>query len=165
MSYNKQLQILIEEYRRDVGDGALQIPEIAAWMIREGKWKPSMQEAMALLSRDLSDAMRTQYATDPDGRRVRRKHAVRMKDTSADGSKKQLVFWYDIDLAPPDFMQRSVQQRREGIADDCWQLKQDVDSYNKFYNKAKSIQLLLDFTEDMEEREQSEDYQPPDDNV
>jgi hypothetical protein len=97
--------------------------------------------------------MRTQYTTDAAGRRVRRKHAVRLKDTRPDGSKQQLVLWVDIELASPQFMQQSIQQRRQAIADDCWQLKQDLDSYNQYHNPAEPLQVLLDFTEDIEERE------------
>jgi hypothetical protein len=153
MSYHQQLQAYIEEYRRKVNGGPLQVADIAAWLIRDGRWAPSPQAAIGLLARDLSEAMRTQYATDAAGRRVRRKHAVRLKDTGPDGAKRQLVLWADIELASPQFMQQSIQQRRESIADDCWQLKQDLDSYNEFHNPAEPLQVLLDFTEDVEERE------------
>jgi hypothetical protein len=153
MSYHQQLQAYIEEYRRKVNGGPVQVADIAAWLIREGRWAPSPQAALGLLARDLSEAMRTQYATDPAGRRVRRKHAVRLNDAGPDGGKRQLVLWADIELASPQFMQQSVQQRRESIADDCWQLKQDVDSYNQFHNPAEPLQVPLDFTEDVEERE------------
>ena len=71
-----------------------------------------------------------------------------------------MTFWWDIDLAPPHFMRDSFQQRRLSIADDCWQLKQDLDSYNKFYNKATLLQAEFDFREDMADREAS-GYQPP----
>ena len=153
MSYHQQLQAYIEEYRRKVHDGPVQVADIAAWLIRDGRWAPSPQAALGLLARDLSEAMRTQYATDPAGRWVRRKHAVRLKDTDSDGAKRQLVLWADIELADPQFMQQSIQQRRDSIADDCWQLKQDLDSYNQFHNPAEPLQVLLDFTEDVEERE------------
>ena len=153
MSYHQQLQAYIEEYRRRVCAGPVQVADIAAWLIGEGRWAPSPQAALGLLARDLSEALRTQYTTDAAGRRVRRKHALRLKDTGPDGRKQQLVLWADIELASPQFMQQSIQQRRESIADDCWQLKQDLDSYNQYYNPAEPLQVLLDFTEDVEERE------------
>jgi hypothetical protein len=153
MSYHQQLQAYIEEYRRKVNHGPVQVADIAAWLIRDGRWAPSPQAALGLLARDLSEAMRTQYATDPAGRRVRRKHALRLNDAGPDGAKRQLVLWVDIELADPQFMQQSIQQRQESIADDCWQLKQDLDSYNQFHNPAEPLQVLLDFTEDVEERE------------
>jgi hypothetical protein len=155
MSQNKVLQDLVEEYRQEVGDGPLSLQAIAAWIYQNNRFRPTKEETLRLLVRHLSDAMRTQYKTDPEGRRVRRKHAVRYKETDADGTKRQLVLWYDIDIAPPHFMFESLQQRRGGIANDCWQLKQDLDSYNNYYNKGEPIQILLDFREDMEDREAS----------
>jgi hypothetical protein len=50
-------------------------------------------------------------------------------------------------------MERSFQQRRQGIVGDCRQLKSDVDSYNHNHNTGEDIQLVLDFTADMEEYE------------
>jgi hypothetical protein len=161
MSYHQQLQAYIEEYRRRVNDGPLQVADVAAWLIREGRWAPSPQAALGLLARDLSEALRTQYTTDAAGRRVRRKHAVRLKDTLPDGSKAQLVLWVDIEGASPQFMAQSIQQRREAIADDCWQLKQDLDSYNQYHNPAEPLQVLLDFSEDVEEREAARASSPP----
>jgi hypothetical protein len=55
-------------------------------------------------------------------------------------------------------MLASLQQRRMGIADDCWQLKQDLDSYNDNWNPGDRIQIWFDFMEDMEERELSAHY-------
>ncbi|HEY8901166.1 MAG TPA: hypothetical protein VIM61_12210 [Chthoniobacterales bacterium] len=153
MSYNKRILEMIEAYRREVADGALNPREIAAYLIRAGKWEPSLKEAMSILSEDISDAMRTQYAIDSKGRRVRRKHSVRHVSKDANGNSKQMVLWYDIEIAPPQFMFESFQQRRGSIADDCWQLKQDVDSYNENYNKAAPIQIMLDFTDDMADRQ------------
>jgi len=40
---------------------------------------------------------------------------------------------------------------------DCRQLKQDVDSFNENYNSSVSIQMVFDFTEDLEELEQQAD--------
>jgi hypothetical protein len=50
-------------------------------------------------------------------------------------------------------MQVAFQQRRQQIVGDCRQLKADVDSYNENYNSGQAIQMVLDFTEDIEELE------------
>jgi hypothetical protein len=83
-----------------------------------------------------------------------------------DGTPTQTTFWYDKDIAPPQFMLESFQQRRGGAADICWQLKQDLDSYNKFHNKGTPLQISFDFRDDMEERELSarDPGLPPDTN-
>jgi hypothetical protein len=52
-------------------------------------------------------------------------------------------------------MLESFQQRRAGAADICWQIKQDLDSYNKFQNKGAPLQISFDFRDDNEERELS----------
>ena len=153
MSYNKRIQQYIAEYQRDVKQGAMKAREIAEWLYFQKRLSPSTEETIDLLTSEVSDAMRTETTTDSDGRRVRRKHAVRYKETNPDGSKTHFTFWYDMEFAPPGFMQESFQQRRLAIRDDCWQLKQDVDSYNKFYNKAASIQIMLDFRDDMLDKE------------
>jgi hypothetical protein len=164
MSYNKEIQSFIEEYRRDVKDGPLASRQIAAWLLREKKWAPTTDEAIDILTRHVSYAMRTQFTIDPDGRRVRRKHAVRYSERRPNGTYTQTTFWYDKDIAPPQFMLESFQQRRAGAADVCWQIKQDLDSYNKFDNKGAPLQISFDFRDDMEERELSaRDPNPPSD--
>ena len=156
MSYNKQLQIQIDEFGKDK-DGPLNPYEIADWLIRKG-WKPPLKDELASLAGDITKAMRTQTVIDPRGRKVRKKHVVGYKETLANGEKIQLWLWYDVDIAPPPFMFESFQQRRGRIADACWQLKQDSDSYNEFHNKSIPIQVYLDFREDMEERSMSKNY-------
>jgi hypothetical protein len=42
---------------------------------------------------------------------------------------------------------------RQLIVSDCWQLKMEIDSYNENYNKAKPIQSVFDFIDDLAELE------------
>jgi len=164
MSYNKQLQGQIDEFRRSVKDGALNPYEIADWLIKRG-WKAPQRDELSRMAGDITQAMRTQTTIDASGRKVRRKHVVRYKETKANGEKIQLFLWYDMEIAPPPFMFDSFQQRRGHIVDACWQLKQDSDSYNEFYNKSVPIQVLMDFREDMEERAMSKNYPTSEDDL
>jgi hypothetical protein len=51
-------------------------------------------------------------------------------------------------------MERAFGQRREQIIGDCAQLKTDVDVYNDLNRgKRPEFQLILDFTDDVEERQ------------
>jgi hypothetical protein len=151
MSFENQLLKLIDEYR-DINSGEKTAREIAAWLLTEKKLAPTKQEAIDILTRHVSRAMRGQHFTDPDGRKVRQKHAVRRKIQNYDGSQTMLTFWQDIDLATPQFMYESFQQRRGTLADGAWQLDQDNACYNKFYNKGAPLQIMLDFRDDVEER-------------
>ena len=151
MSFEKQLLKFIDEYR-EINDGEMMPREIAGWLLQEKKCKPTKQEEIDILTRHVSRAMRGQFTIDPDGRKVRQKHAVRRQIENTDGSFTQQTFWHDIDLASPQFMYESFQQRRGSLADGAWQLDQDVTSYNKFHNKGAPLQIMLDFRDDVEER-------------
>jgi hypothetical protein len=151
MSFEKQLLKFIDEYKQ-INTGEKTAREIAAWLLAENKCKPTQQEEIDILTRHVSRAMRAQFTIDPDGRKVRQKHAVRRKIQDSDGSFKQQTFWQDMDLASPQFMFESFQQRRGTLADGAWQLDQDLASYNKFYNKGVPLQIMLDFRDDVEER-------------
>jgi hypothetical protein len=50
-------------------------------------------------------------------------------------------------------MEHAFQQRRRAIVGDCKQLKNDADSYNENFNSGAAIQIIFDFTEDLEEAE------------
>jgi hypothetical protein len=80
------------------------------------------------------------------GRRYRTKHAVRITRGGV-----QYSLWADIDAAPRSHMERAFAQRRQQIVGDCFQLRTDVDVYNDNHPDALPLQLVLDFTRDVEE--------------
>jgi hypothetical protein len=64
---------------------------------------------------------------------------------------KTIPLWADIRTASRRHMQISFQGRRQQIVGDCKQLKTDVDSYNQNANDGAPIQMIFDFTLDIEE--------------
>ena len=78
---------------------------------------------------------------------------VDLASGSTRGSKggRQTSFWADVDTAPRAHMQKAFTQRRQQIVGDCHQLRLDVDHYNDLRPDEEPIQLILDFTEDVEE--------------
>jgi hypothetical protein len=48
-------------------------------------------------------------------------------------------------------MERAFAQRRQQVVGDCHQLRIDVDVYNDRHPEDTPIQLVLDFTRDIEE--------------
>jgi len=154
-SNREALQELVEQYRREEHVDSVNLEHAAAWMIRNKHWQPREKKQIDILKEELRAALREEYITDPQGRRVRRKHAQRTYAIE-DGKRKQLVLWHDIEMATRPQMQACSQQRRQGIVMDCKQLKQDVDSYNENYNNSIPIKLLWDFTEDLADLEFSE---------
>lgn len=152
MSYNEKLQTYWRQYREAGNDGPATAKDIAAWVVDQGLWKPRAADMLKVLAEDLSKAFREEYRTDAKGRRYRAKHPIR---TTKNGA--QLFLWDDMATASRDHMERAFGWRRQQIVGDCHQLKIDVDVYNDQNGTAESIQLVLDFTNDVAELEMDGD--------
>lgn len=114
--------------------------------LRKDYWTPKPTDVVKQCAEELSRAFREEYHTDRLGRRVRSKHAVRDQRNG-----EQLVLWADMESASRRHMEMAFQQRRRQVVGDCLQLKIDVDSYNDSRPDEKPIQLILDFTDDVNE--------------
>ena len=155
---SEKLQEITKKYRDAGEDWPASSKMIAAWAIRQKLWEAPRRNLIDLAARDFASALREEYFTDPQGRRVRKKHAVRNIRELPDGTHEQMVFWVDIDDATPDQMQTAFQQRRMQVLGDCRHLKTDVDSYNDNNKHGAEIQMIFDFSEDLAELEQPVKY-------
>ncbi len=148
MSYGDQLRRIVEDYQRAGEPWPATAREIAAWAVRQGLWRPQPGDLMTQCAHEIAGALREEYITDAQGRRVRAKHAATLKRNG-----KQATLWADIRSAPRAHMEVAFQQRRNLILGDCKQLKADADSYNDNMTPDNPIQTSFDFTEDLEEWE------------
>lgn len=151
-SKKEALQELVEKYREENNVVSVNLEEAAAWLLRNKHWEPQRKKQIDILKEELRIALREEYFCDPQGRRVRKKHAQQITITE-EGNHKQLVLWHDIATATRPQMQACSQQRRQGIVMDCKQLKTDLDSYNENFNNSVPIKLLWDFTDDLADLE------------
>ena len=151
MTKKRQLQRLVEEYRKAGQPWPATREMIAAWAVKEKRYDLTAPSLTRLVAKELAQAMSEEYFTDEQGRRVRAKHPFRVRK---DG--KQMVLWDDIRTAPRKNMKRAFHMRRKRIASECKQVKTDVDSYNDAHPEEKPIQMPLDFTFDVEELELAE---------
>ena len=147
MTYNEQLLRLVNKYIESGGTWPATTRELATWALRNKLWAPQKSEVLNIFAEQLARAMREEYILDPQGRKVRAKHAARIK---------QAVLWDDIRTASREHMQIAFQQRRQQIVGDCHQLKLDLDSYNENENDDLPIQMVFDFTIDLIELEMEE---------
>jgi hypothetical protein len=148
-AYSNQIKKYIDRYKNEINSGPAVDPhELAAWAYRNGLHKPSTKTIIDLIAKDISQIFREEYRIDKQGRRYRANHAIRKKQDN-----KTLSLWADIDdpNAPHQHFQKSFAQRRSQIIGDCFQLKTDVDVYNDARKPSEPIQLILDFTLDVEE--------------
>jgi hypothetical protein len=148
-AYSNQIKTYLERYKKEVGgDGLIDAHTIAEWAYKNGLHKPNTKTIIDAIAADISQAFREEYRTNNKGQRYRAKHAVRSKSGA-----KTLSLWADIDddQAPREHFVRSFAQRRQQIVGDCYQLKTDVDVYNGKDRTQEPIQIILDFTYDVEE--------------
>jgi hypothetical protein len=148
MTYHEQLQEMVNDYRKSEEPWPTTARMVASWALRTGRWKPQPASLLNQCADQISRAMRDEYITDPQGRRVRAKHAATLTEEG-----EQQTMWDDIRTAPHHHMELAFQQRRRGIVSDGHQLKKDVDSYNQNNTNGGAFQLSLDFTYDVQELE------------
>jgi hypothetical protein len=152
MTYVKQMQRIVDEYRLAGLPWPTSAKSIADWAITTGRWELPESAIRRRCADDIAAAMREEYMTDRKGRRVRLLHPAPI---STEGQMEMV--WDDIRTASRDHMQMSFQHRRRGIVGDCRQLKVDVDSYNDSHVEDEPIQVVFDFTMDLAELEAAED--------
>ena len=155
-SFAEQLQRIVRNYREDGQRWPASSRAVAAWAISQNLWQPQRETLINQCAEQISRALREEYITDPQGRRVRTKHSARVEE---DG--EQLVLWDDIRTASRNHMRIAFQQRRQQIVGDCHQLKMDADSFNENQYPSRPLQISFDFTRDLEELLQPKDYAEP----
>jgi hypothetical protein len=145
-NYTAQMQKIWRDYEKAGMPMPPTAKQVAIWAINEGKWQSRPADIVSQCAEDLRRAAREEYRTDDRGRRYRAKHSMRVMEGGA-----QINIWADIDTAPRKYMEKAFAQRRQQIVGDCHQLRLDVDHYNGTHESDDPIQLILDFTDDVEE--------------
>jgi hypothetical protein len=142
------MQRLWARYERENNNAPTSARDVVEWAIKERLLGAPIIDPLDVLAGQMARALREEYDTDAQGRRYRKNHAVRiMKDGV------QLTLWGSMEHAPRLHMAKAFSQRREQVIGDLVQLKVDVEVYNGKNPNEKPIQLILDFTDDVAERE------------
>jgi len=129
--------------------------QAAEWAVADGLLEKPDVDPIDILADRISNAVRSETGTDSVGRRYRVNHAVRVRRSGV-----QHTFWGVMGFAPIDHMHKSYAWRRNQVIDDLFQLKTDVDVFNDMLNdKHQQFQLVLNFTDDIAEREEIERMQ------
>ncbi|SIN69418.1 hypothetical protein SAMN05444166_0174 [Singulisphaera sp. GP187] len=157
-NYAKDLERFIEVYILATGDQAWTTFKIADWLIKTGQWEDRQINSIRYLSRQLSAAARQATITDENGNRIRRYHAYRL-------GPQQPMLWSEMESIHPEQMSESKTMRRNKLAAGNVQLWLDLDYYNKHHNPGEPILFDPDYSNDIAERTQSDDYDdtPPED--
>ena len=144
---NELLQRAWRLFERDNGHLPASAREASIWAVNKGLIPLPDVDPYDALADEMARALREEFATDSKGRRYRVNHAVRITRRGV-----QYTMWAILGEAPREHMQRAFIQRREQVVGDLVQLTTDVEVYNDMNKGAEPIQLVLDFTHDVEER-------------
>jgi hypothetical protein len=145
----EKLQSVWHKYDAERSHKPTSAREAVEWAVKEGLLQLPEVDPYDVLAGQMSQALREEYAEDAQGRRYRVNHAVRITKAGV-----QYTFWGVLGFASHEHMEKAFTQRREQIVGDNTQLKTDVDVYNDLNRgKRPQIQLVLDYTEDVAERE------------
>ena len=146
---NERYQKLFPLYRQEKKTTTLDMNEVAKWMLERGVEPPRPKSPVDLLAEQLSVAAREEHRRDPKtGWDYRANHAYKIP--AKDG--KQLTLWVELESATRKQMHMSLTNRRDQMIGDGTQLKIDETIWNNKNPEEESINMVLDFTEDVAER-------------
>lgn len=148
MSLIEQNQKIVAKYRQAGQKWPATAIEIAQWALDKRLWEIHPSRVLRQCADQVAEAMRQEYITDPQGRKVRVKHVAPYNEKGQMSLK-----WDDMRSASHGHMEMAFAYKRQLIVSDCWQLKLEIDSYNENYNNGRPIQGVFNFTDDMSELE------------
>src|ERR1700723_3592056 len=152
----ERLQQVWHKYETERKHKPTSAREAVNWAISEGLLELPEVDPYDILAGQMSQALRDEYKTDSQGRRFRINHAVRVTKSGV-----QYTFWGVMGFASHEHMEKAFAQRREQIIGDNLQLKTDVDVYNDLNRgKRPAIQIVMDYTEDVAERQELQKMKP-----
>lgn len=152
-SMNERLLKAWHKYEARKDHKPVTLRQAAVWAVSDGLLElPPEVDRYDILADRMADAIRAETRTDSQGRRYRVNHAVRVTRGGI-----QYTFWGTMGFAPHSHMEKSFSQRRRQIVDDNYHLKTDVDVYNDLVQgEHPPIPLVLDYSDDVAEREEME---------
>ena len=128
----REIEYLLDRYKAahpQEDGGPIEPHVIAPWAIKRGLWKRHAITPEDILRKEIAGFLKNEYIHDPQGRDVRKHHAMPVEVKTPDGVKRHWRY-YDIYHAPEKHMLGSLQIRRRGMVADAVQLDLDWASYN-----------------------------------
>lgn len=147
ISKHKEMQLLVHQYRDEVGKTDVDLHEVATWAVDRKYLKlPRPLTPEEMLAKEFAKALREETKVDPKSHRPYRVNHARSEMQGG----KQVTLWGDIDKLTRDPMLKCFVQRRQQMVGDAVQLSDDIDHWNRVNPKVQPIQLPFDFGPDIE---------------
>lgn len=153
LTKKQQMQRIIQWYREETGNDAIDMHEVAKFAVKKGWQLPKPKDPLAHLAEQFSDAAREETRIDEKTGRPYRANLAVVNHTASG----QYTLWGDIDTAPRKFARKAFVQRREHMVGEAVQLTLDVNHWNSINSHEEPIFMPMDFTDDVDERLNSPD--------
>jgi hypothetical protein len=150
-NFQDQLLQIVEDYRADGCEWPATREQIAEWAVANERYQLTRGMATRQCAEKIGRAMGLEHVKDRKGRSVRKYYAARIPENG------QLVMKWDDWNAKRSFMEVTAANRRNQILGQCWQLKNDMDSYSERKCPDRPIQTDFNFNVDLEELSQLKD--------
>jgi hypothetical protein len=152
--YNEQVLRLWDEWMEATGQDSGDPSDFIDWALKQGKLGPKPQDLRQALRKPVTQALRQAKGYDEEGGfTYRTKQCVTLFNANGVGSKH----YFDIDHGgTPTKRQRSVRERREGVAHDIYRAVCDVERMNKNFPDDPQLSFYLSFEDDVAEHRAAE---------
>lgn len=151
MSKHEEMQRVTRYYKDQTGIIDVDMKEVGRWAVAKGLLKlPTPRDPYDILKERLSEAARIETRYDnKTGHPYRANHAYVVVQGGV-----QHTLWADIDepTTTRKKMHMSAVMRRNQIVSDGVQLTLDLDHWNGIHPGEEPIKMIMDITEDIEER-------------
>lgn len=138
-SLKEQLLDFVYQFQMETGSEAIDIEEVAAWLVANGAYSRPPKSMIQRAKEDIARALKNARHQDPQGRIVRTMHPVPLQ---VKGEQPQIDFiWVDSRTAEPIKMRAALSFKRQMILADVKRHKDDTDSYND--NNIHNAQISL----------------------
>jgi len=150
-TFNEQLLKIVEDYRASGAPWPATKVQMAEWAVANDRYQLTRGMAVGQCAEKIARAMGLEHVKDKKGRSVRKYYAAAIRENG------QLVMkWDDLNAERP-FMEVAAANRRNQVLGQCWQIKNDIDSYNERRCPDRPIQMDFNFNVDLEELAQLND--------
>jgi hypothetical protein len=156
-SYYERLNEIMDEWAVKSGSPAIDVDQASDYALKNKLFGRVPMTLKQLCMRDMRRALQTATYTDPQGNKVRSRHALR--DYVGEQFVLPGIVYIDPRTAKPDMMEKAFEQSWQGIVNDVRRHAIEKQSYD--LNNPYSVQLRLfdyDFNRIAEDARMSGEY-------
>lgn len=136
MAFNQRMLEIMQEWQSEHNSELIDIDAAAKWAVETKRYQripPTMEQQCRI---DMRRALQQSHYIDPQGNKVRAKHAVKLEYNG-----EQITLYVDSRTAKPDLMQKTFDQIWQAIGNDVKRHSIEKQSYdlNNPYGETLSL--------------------------